>query len=113
MKIASIVLAGSLLIGSSVAKAEVLSDVQEGVLYGAGGVLLLQHIAKSRYSQPAPIYPNSGSGAIYPNTGYYPPADPVQRAYDEGVRQRQQAEMQERAARAYDCGRWGTNCEQK
>jgi len=104
MKIASIVLAGSLLIGSSVAKADVLSDVQEGVLYGAGGVLLLQHIAKSRYSQPAPIYPN---------TGYYPPADPVQRAYDEGVRQRQQAEMQERAARAYDCGRWGTNCEQK
>ena len=40
MKIASIVLAGSLLIGSSVAKAEVLSDVQEGVLYGAGGVIL-------------------------------------------------------------------------
>lgn len=104
MKVASIVLAGSLLIGSSVAKAEVLSDVQEGVLYGAGGVLLLQHIAKSRYSQPA---------VVYPNAGYYPPADPVQRAYDEGVRQRQQAEMQERAARAYDCGRWGTNCEQK
>jgi len=105
MKIASIVLAGSLLIGSSVAKAEVLSDVQEGVLYGAGGVLLLQHIAKSRYAQPAV--------ATYPSPGYYPPADPVQRAYEEGVRQRQQAEMQERAARAYDCGRWGTNCEQK
>jgi hypothetical protein len=50
---------------------------------------------------------------VYPNTGYYPPADPVQKAYEEGVRQRQQAEMQERAARAYDCGRWGTNCEQK
>ena len=104
MKIASIVLAGSLLIGSSVAKAEVLSDVQEGVLYGAGGVLLLQHIVKGRYSQAA---------TTYPNQGYYPPADPVQRAYEEGVRQRQRAEMQERAARAYDCGRWGTNCEQK
>jgi hypothetical protein len=105
MKIASIVLAGSLLIGSSVAKAEVLSDVQEGVLYGAGGVILLQHIFKSRQIQQ--------TAGVYPNAGYYPPADPVQKAYEEGVRQRQQAEMQERAARAYDCGRWGTNCEQK
>ena len=89
------------------AYAEKLSDVQEGALYGAGGVILLQHIFGARSSTG---YSGSYSSANE-SQGFPSRADPVQRAYEEGVRQRREAELRERAARAYDCGRWGKNCE--
>lgn len=103
MKVQAAILASVLTMASSAASAETLSDMQEGALYATGGILLLNHIMKSR--QQGYAYPTAPGG-------YYPPADPVQKAYEEGVRQRQQAEMQERMARAYNCGRYGQDCEE-
>ena len=102
MKVQAAILASVLTMASSAASAETLSDMQEGALYATGGILLLNHIMKHR-QQAYTGYPNTPGG-------FYPPADPVQKAYEEGVRQRQQAEMQERIARAYNCGRYGQDC---
>lgn len=103
MKFSAIVLTGSLLVASATSQAdEFLSDKQEGAIYGAAGVLLLQHVFKNR-GYPASEYPTS--------PGYYPPADPARKAYEQGVRDRQRMEEQERATRAYNCGRWGQDCD--
>jgi len=107
MKFSALVLTGSLLFASTSSQAdEWLSDKQEGAIYGAAGVLLLQNFARNRGyvsgGYPIVTYPSS--------PGYYPPADPTQRAYEEGVRDRQRMEQQERANRAYNCGRYGTDC---
>lgn len=109
MKFSALVLTGSILFASASSQAdEVLSDKQEGALYGAAGVLLLQNFARIRgYTSGG--YPTAGG---YPTSpGYYPPADPAQRAYEQGVRDRQRMETQERASRAYNCGRYGTDCD--
>ena len=76
-----------------------------GGKFGAGGVLLLQHILQSRSERVDEGYAYSGYGRSHP-------VDPVQRAYEEGVRERREAEQRERAARAYECGRWGRSCEE-
>jgi len=112
MKVQAAILASVLTMASSTASAETLSDMQEGALYATGGILLLNHIMKHR-QQGYVGYP-AGLTTTYPpaSVGYYPPADPVQKAYEEGVRQRQQAEMQERMTRAYSCGRYGRDCEE-
>lgn len=110
MKVQAAILASVLTMASATASAETLSDMQEGALYATGGILLLNHIMKHRQQ----AYAGYPAGTTYPTApgGYYPPADPVQKAYEEGVRQRQQAEMQERMARAYNCGRYGQDCEE-
>ena len=99
------VLGISLLCVGNSAQAEKLSDIQEGALYDAVGVLLLQHILKSRSERVDEGYAYSGFGRSHP-------VDPVQRAYEEGVRERREADQRERAARGYECGRWGRSCEE-
>lgn len=109
MKVIFGITIAALLLSATPARADTLSDVQEGVLYGAGGVMLLQHVlGKTGLNRPR--YDDAQYGP-YPQYGaHYGTADPVQRAFEAGLRERRQAELQERASRAYNCGRYGTDC---
>jgi hypothetical protein len=84
------------------AQAEKLSKKQEGILYGIGGTILVQQIFKARS-------PSSSSSSRYPTYGY--PVDPVQEAYERGIREREREEQRQREQRAYECGRYGRNCD--
>lgn len=101
-----VLLASILTFSSTYSFADKCGSTCEGALYGAGGLLVLQHIFKSRneYTPPPPVYTSS-----YPNSGSA--IDPVREAYEAGVKEREREELAKRQEWAYQCGRYGKYCD--
>jgi hypothetical protein len=76
-------------------------EKEQGVLIGIGGTLLIEELMRIRK-------------ATSENSGYPPfecKADEIECAYRLGVYERERREYEERKRKAYECGRYGTNCE--
>lgn len=85
-----------------------LSDTQEGAIMGIIGTVLFQKIRdNTRSYRPATEtpYPTAAGNSQYSEL------DPVKRAYDQGVRERQQEELAKKQQYAYECGKYGRNCD--
>lgn len=83
-------------------------DREQGILTGIGAKIIYDHVTNDRG------YPSSRGGYGQRRTGY-PPfrcyGTEIECAYERGVYERERREYEEAKQRAYECGRYGTNCE--
>ena len=88
-------------------KANALGDTEEGILYGLGIYKIYDLITEEDPWEP-------GQTRSYGNE--FPPfsckGDGIYCAHKRGVYEREKEEWEEKRDRAYECGRYGTNCEQ-
>ena len=87
-------------------KAHAIGDTERGILYGLGIYKVYDVITAQEPWEP---------GQTYGNTSEFPPfrcsGDSVKCAYERGVYERELEEWQDRKNKAYECGRYGRNCE--
>lgn len=87
-------------------------DREQGILTGIAATMIYDKIQDQRQ------YPSSRGGyggyGGYQQRGYPPfrcAGTEIDCAYQRGVYERQRREYEEAKQRAYECGRYGTNCE--
>ena len=89
-----------LLLASLSTNAFAWGEKEQGVVIGIAGTLMIEELLKIRKQQ---------------SSGEYPPfkcdANELECAYRLGVYERERMEHEERKRKAYECGRYGTNCE--
>lgn len=90
-----------LLIMSLSTNAFAWGEKEQGAVIGIAGTLLLEELWRIRTKVD--------------ETSEYPPfeckANEIECAYRLGVYERERMEYEERKRKAYECGRYGTNCE--
>ena len=88
-------------------KAQALGDTEEGILYGIGIYKIYDVITQDdpwepgqsrEYGDQFPPFACRGSG--------------IECAYQKGVYEREREEWEDAREKAYECGRYGRNCEQ-
>ena len=84
-----------------------LGQTEEGILYGIGIYKVFDIINDRREWEP---------GQTYGSSSEFPPfrcrGDSVKCAYERGVYERELEEWRDRKNKAYECGRYGKNCEE-
>ena len=87
-------------------QAHAIGDREQGILYGVGLSWLWSEIRKEPQWTP---------GTVYSAESEFPPfrcsGDSVKCSYERGVYERERAEWMDRKNKAYECGRYGRNCE--
>ena len=87
-------------------KAEAIGDTERGILYGLGIYKIYDVITEQEPWEP---------GQVYGDRAEFPPfrcrGDSIKCAYERGVYEREREEWQDRKEKAYECGRYGRNCE--
>ena len=87
-------------------KANALGDTEEGILWGLGIYKVYDLITEEDPWEP---------GQTYGSSSEFPPfrcrGDSVKCAYERGVYEREREEWEDRKTKAYECGRYGKNCE--
>ena len=88
-------------------KANALGQTEEGILYGIGLYKIFDIITEEEPWEP---------GQTYGSSSEFPPfrcrGDSVKCSYERGVYEREREEWEDRKQKAYECGRYGKNCEQ-
>ena len=86
--------------------AKALGQTEEGILYGLGLYKIYDIITEEEPWEP---------GQTYGNSSEFPPfrcrGDSVKCSYERGVYEREREEWEDRKQKAYECGRYGKNCE--
>jgi len=87
-------------------KANALGETEEGILWGLGIYKVYDLITEEDPWEP---------GQTYGSSSEFPPfrcrGDSVKCAYERGVYEREREEWEDRKTKAYECGRYGKNCE--
>ena len=87
-------------------KAEAIGDTERGILYGLGIYKIYDVITEQEEWKP---------GNTYGHSDEFPPfrcrGDSIKCAYERGVYEREREEWQDAKDKAYECGRYGRNCE--
>ena len=87
-------------------KANAIGDTERGILYGLGLYKIYDVITDQEEWEP---------GQTYGDRSEFPPfrcrGDSIKCAYERGVYEREREEWQDRKNKAYECGRYGRNCE--
>ena len=87
-------------------KANALGNTEEGILYGLGIYKIYDLITEDDAWEP---------GQTYGSSSEFPPfrcrGDSVKCAYERGVYERELEEWRDRKTKAYECGRYGKNCD--
>ena len=87
-------------------KANALGDTEEGILWGLGIYKIYDIITEDDPWEP---------GQTYGSSSEFPPfrcrGDSVKCAYERGVYEREREEWEDRKTKAYECGRYGKNCD--
>ena len=87
--------------------ANALGDTEEGILWGLGIYKVYDLITEEDPWEP---------GQTYGGSSEFPPfrcrGDSVKCAYERGVYEREREEWEDRKTKAYECGRYGTNCDE-
>lgn len=78
-------------------------EKEQGVLIGIGGTLLIDQLMKLRRERISNEYPPFRCTS---------PSE-IECSYQLGIYERERREYEEAKRRAYECGRYGTNCEVK
>ena len=90
-------------------QAHAIGDTERGILYGVGISWLWNELTQPQAWKP-------GGGSSYPLDREFPPfrctGDSIKCSYEKGVYDREYAEWLDRKNKAYECGRYGRNCEQ-
>ena len=88
------------------AKANALGQTEEGILYGLGIYKIYDIITEEEPWEP-------GQSRSYGDS--FPPfsckGDGIQCAYQRGVYEREREEWEDAREKAYECGRYGRNCD--
>ena len=83
-----------------------IGDREQGILYGIGLSWLWGEVTKE---------PEWTPGTVYSAESEFPPfrcsGDSIKCAYEKGVYEREREEWMDRKNKAYECGRYGRNCE--
>ncbi len=75
-------------------------EKEQGVIIGIGGTLLIEELLRLRKNQSSDEYPK-----------FECEVNEIECAYRLGVYERERMKYEERKRKAYECGRYGTNCE--
>lgn len=93
-------------VGAWTGKAYAIGDTERGILYGLGIYKIYDVITDQKEWEP---------GQSYGQAEQFPPfrcrGDSIQCAYERGVYEREREEWLDRKNKAYECGRYGRNCE--
>ena len=83
-----------------------IGDTERGVLYGLGVGWLYGEVTKEPEWRP---------GTQYGTEDQFPPfrcsGDSIKCSYERGVYERERSEWEDAKQKAYECGRYGRNCE--
>ena len=83
-----------------------LSDREKSFAYGIAGTLLFQQLHKRHHDNQ-----HQQQVTIPQRYPHYRRLDPIQEAYEQGLRDREKELLLKRKNNAYQCGRYGINCE--
>ncbi len=89
-------------------KANALGQTEEGILYGLGIYKIYDVITEEDPWEPGQS--NGGYGDSFPP--FQCRGSGIECAYQKGVYEREREEWEDRREKAYECGRYGRNCEQ-
>ena len=84
--------------------ANAIGDTEKGVLYGLGAGWLWGKINEPKEWEPQSTYPQG-----FPE--FHCHGDSIECAYKRGVYEREKELWNKRKEAAYECGRYGRNCE--
>jgi len=90
----------------SASKANALGQTEEGILYGIGIYKIYDIMTQSDPWEPGQ---NREYGNEFPP--FYCKGSGVDCAYQRGVYEREKEEWEDRREKAYECGRYGRNCD--
>ena len=86
--------------------ANAIGETERGILYGLGIYKIYDVITEEEEWK---------SGQVYGSDQEFPPfrcsGDSIKCAYERGLYEREREEWQDRKDKAYECGRYGRNCE--
>ena len=86
--------------------ANAIGDTEAGILYGLGIYKIYDVITEEKEWK---------SGQVYSQDQEFPPfrcrGDSIKCAYERGLYEREREEWQDAKNKAYECGRYGRNCE--
>jgi len=99
------VVAASALLAS--AQASAWGDREQGILIGVISGFALNEYRNQQQNQPM-TYPNSGASGQFP--AFRCQGSEVDCAYQRGVWERKREEWEQMKSDAYQCGRYGRNC---
>ena len=87
--------------------ANAIGDTERGILYGLGIYKIYDVITDQKEWEP---------GQTYGHSDQFPPfrcrGDSIKCSYERGVYEREREEWQDAKNKAYECGRYGRNCEE-
>ena len=87
-------------------RAEALGQTEEGILYGIGIYKIWDLINEEEEWRAGETYSNSDSFPPFKCRG-----DAIACSYQKGIYDREKEEWYDRKQKAYECGRYGRNCE--
>ena len=87
-------------------KANALGQTEEGILYGIGIYKIWDIINEEEEWRAGETYGNSDSFPPFKCRG-----DAIDCSYQKGVYDREKEEWYDKKQKAYECGRYGRNCE--
>ena len=88
-------------------EARALGKTEEGILYGIGIYKIFDIITEEEPWEPGQ---SRGYGDQFPP--FSCKGDGIECAYQKGVYEREKEEWEDRREKAYECGRYGRNCDQ-
>jgi hypothetical protein len=90
-------------------KANALGDTEEGILWGLGIYKIYDVLTEEEQEGWEP-------GVVYNTGNEFPPfrcqGDGISCAYQQGVYEKEKEEWYDKKQKAYECGRYGRNCDQ-
>jgi hypothetical protein len=89
-------------------KANALGQTEEGILYGIGIYKIFDIITEEEPWEPGQT--SSGYGDQFPP--FRCKGSGIDCAYQRGVYEREKEEWEDAREKAYECGRYGRNCDQ-
>jgi hypothetical protein len=89
-------------------KANALGQTEEGILYGIGIYKIFDIITEEEPWEPGQT--SSGYGDQFPP--FNCKGSGIDCAYQRGVYEREKEEWEDAREKAYECGRYGRNCDQ-
>ena len=87
-------------------EAKAIGDTERGILYGLGIYKLYDVVTAQEPWEPGKTYGNSDSFPPFRCRG-----DSVRCSYERGVYEREREIWEDDKQKAYECGRYGRNCE--
>ena len=88
-------------------KANALGQTEEGILYGIGIYKIFDIMTEEEPWEPGQ---DRSYGSEFPRFSCR--GDGVECAYQRGVYEREKEEWEDRREKAYECGRYGRNCDE-